>query len=188
MSVVNNFLSHCVSTKQFQHKHFLHAVSWWGRYTDFFQHQNRFYFKILSDKMKLSQLYYQANRKTLQVWRAVRLAPNLWPRPHVSGYFWKRIFFIRFQKDSRPHEERFRKYPRPHEDAATFKLRCSNFDKRKQTIKMPFCCPQRSVRMLWRVVNRCLDVSVFEKLRFHPSTLVEDTEDCPFCLRPLFCW
>ena len=79
-------------------------------------------------------------------------------------------FLIRFQKDLRPHEERFRKYPRPHEDAATFKLCCSNFDKRKQTIKMPFCCPQRSVRMLWYVVNRCLDVSVFEKLRFHPST------------------
>ena len=71
---------------------------------------------------------------------------------------------------SNPHEERFRKYPRPHEDAATFKLLCSNFDKRKQTIKMPLRDPRRSVRMLWYVVNRCCDVSVFEKLRFHPST------------------
>ena len=35
---------------------------------------------------------------------------------------------------------------------------------------MPSCDPQRSVRMLWYVANRCFDVSVFEKLRFHPST------------------
>ena len=90
------------------------------------------------------------------------------PRPHVSGYFWKRIFFIRIKKYPRPHEECFRKHPRPHEDAAAFKIRCSNFEKRKQTIKLPFCCPQRSVRMLWYVVNQCCGVSVFEKLRFHP--------------------
>ena len=35
---------------------------------------------------------------------------------------------------------------------------------------MPLRDPQRSVRMLWYVANRCFDVSVFEKLRFHPST------------------
>ena len=35
---------------------------------------------------------------------------------------------------------------------------------------MPSRDPQRTERMLWYVVNRCLDVNVFEKLRFHPST------------------
>ena len=78
--------------------------------------------------------------------------------------------FYPYKKYPRPLEEPFRKYSRSHEDAATFKLRCSSFDKRKQTSKMPSCDPQRSVRMLWYVANRCFDVSVFEKLRFHPST------------------
>ena len=34
-------------------------------------------------------------------------------------------FFIRFQKDSRPHEERFQKYPRPHRNAVTLTIRYS---------------------------------------------------------------
>ena len=84
--------------------------------------------------------------------------------------FLKMHLFYPYKKYPRPHEERFRKFPRPHEDAAAFKLLCSNFDKRKQTIKMPLRDPQKSVRMVWYVVNRCCDVSVLEKLRFHPST------------------
>ena len=91
------------------------------------------------------------------------------PSTHIR-IFLKTLLFIRIKKYLRPHEKRFRKYPRSHEDAATFKLRCSSFDKRKKTSKMPWCDPQRSVRMLWYVANRCFDVSVFEKLRFHPST------------------
>ena len=57
-------------------------------------------------------------------------------------------FFNRIKKYPRPHEESFRKCLRPHKNASTVKLRCSNFDKRKQTIKMPLHDLQRSVRML----------------------------------------
>lgn len=45
-----------------------------------------------------------------------------------------------------------------------------NFDKRKQTSKMPLCDPQRPEHMFWYVVNWCCDVSIFKKLRFHQST------------------
>ena len=51
---------------------------------------------------------------------------SLRPRPHVSGYFRKLIFFIRIKKYPRPHEERFRKYTRPHED--TFWIQTPLFD------------------------------------------------------------
>ena len=66
----------------------------------------------------------------------------------------------------------YKKYSRPYEDAATFKLRYSNFDKRKQTEKKCLCVfPKDPCACSLRyVVNRCRDVSVFEKLRFHPST------------------
>ena len=95
---------------------------------------------------------------------------HLGPVHTYPDLFENASFFIRIKKYPRPHEERFRKYPRPHEDAATLKLRCSSFDKRKHTSKMPSCDPQRSVRRLWYVSNRCFDVSVFEKHRFHSST------------------
>ena len=80
------------------------------------------------------------------------------------------FFFIRFQKESRPHEERFRKYPRPHEDAAT--LKTSLFELRqKKTDNQNALLLSPKIRAHARyVVNQCLDISVFEKLRFHPST------------------
>ena len=102
---------------------------------------------------------------------------DLGPVHTYPDLFENASFFIRIKNYPRPHEEHFRKYPRPHEDPATFKLRCSSFDKRKQTSKMPSCDPQRSVRMLWYVASRCFDVSVFEKLRFHPSTRQHENGD-----------
>ena len=114
-------------------------------------------------------IYFRAGSERYEYLGPVHTYPDI---------FENASFFIRIKKYLRPHEERFRKYPRPHEDAATFKLLSSNFDKRKQTIKMPLRDPRRSVRMLWYVVNRCCDVSVFEKLRFHPSTRQHENGVC----------
>ena len=100
---------------------------------------------------------------------AVCGAHILRPRPHVSGYFWRRIFFIRIKNICVHTRSVFKNIP-----VHTKTLLLSNPSVRtltkKQTIKMPLRDPQRSVRMIWYVVNQCCDVSVFEKLRFHPST------------------
>ena len=50
---------------------------------------------------------------------------HLGPVHTYPDIFENASFFIRFQKDSRPHEERFRKYPRPHGNAVTLTIRYS---------------------------------------------------------------
>ena len=96
-------------------------------------------------------------------------SPYQAPRPHASGYFLKRFFFIRIENISIQMRSVFENIP-VHTKTLLFKLLCLNFDKRKQTIKMPLRDPQRSVRMLWYMVNRCCDLSVFKKFHFHLST------------------
>ena len=115
---------------------------------EFFTVKFRTVFKLFRYRVNASSNFATVTFFTVFKMCRHRVNAVLGPVHTYPDIFENASFFIRFQKDSRPHEERFQKYPRPHEDAVTFKLRCSNFDKRKQTIKMPFRWPQRSVRML----------------------------------------
>ena len=62
----------------------------------------------------------------------------------------KMYLFLRIKRCLRPHKERFRKYPRPHEDAAIFKFRYSDLDKRKKQAKCPHMIPKISAHAVIR--------------------------------------
>ena len=91
-------------------------------------------------------------------WGSVHTYPDNFAKASVYPY----------KKYPRPHEEILRIYSLPQENAVIFEIR-------KQINKMPSSDPQRSEHMLWWVINRHYDVSVFEKLRFRPSTRQQET-------------
>ena len=73
-------------------------------------------------------------------------------RPHVSRYFWKRIYFYPFRKDLRPHENAL----------TLWKRWITSMSMRRQAVGLFFCVWSPNFSRLWH--------KLFQKDAFYPPT------------------
>ena len=82
--------------------------------------------------------------------------------------FLKTHLFYPYKNESVSTQRAFQKKSCLHEDAATFKLRCSNFNKRKQKSKMPAALSPKI--LAYAPIRSDVEKSVISKsCVFHPS-------------------